>query len=92
MLGDGCVAIACDLRLGNQALTISCNFEKVSRGGRREAADGMMLMFPPSLSPLHLPPIYCCTTYSTDNYTPRLAATPPPPSLPHDLDELRSSQ
>lgn len=29
MVGDGCVAIACDLRLGNQALTIACNFEKV---------------------------------------------------------------
>lgn len=30
MVGEGCVAIACDLRLGNQALTIACNFEKVS--------------------------------------------------------------
>lgn len=29
MLGDKCVAIACDLRLGNQALTINCDFEKV---------------------------------------------------------------
>lgn len=29
MVGEGCVAIACDLRLGNQALTIACNFEKV---------------------------------------------------------------
>ena len=29
MLGDKCVAIACDLRLGNQALTVNCNFEKV---------------------------------------------------------------
>lgn len=29
MVGKGCVAIACDLRLGNQALTIACNFEKV---------------------------------------------------------------
>ena len=32
MLGDKCVAIACDLRLGSQALTINCDFEKV-RGG-----------------------------------------------------------
>lgn len=31
MLGDKCVAIACDLRLGNQALTINCDFEKVSK-------------------------------------------------------------
>ncbi|ORY89717.1 proteasome subunit beta type-3 [Leucosporidium creatinivorum] len=29
MVGKGCVAIACDLRLGNQALTIACNHEKV---------------------------------------------------------------
>ena len=29
MLGDKCVAIAFDLRLGNQALTINCDFEKV---------------------------------------------------------------
>lgn len=29
MVGKDCVAIACDLRLGNQALTISCNHEKV---------------------------------------------------------------
>jgi len=29
MVGKGCVAIACDTRLGNQALTISSNFEKV---------------------------------------------------------------
>jgi 20S proteasome subunit beta 3 len=29
MLGDRCVAIACDLRLGNQALTVNCDFEKV---------------------------------------------------------------
>ncbi|KAL8292197.1 hypothetical protein RQP46_001663 [Phenoliferia psychrophenolica] len=29
MVGSNCVAIACDLRLGNQALTIACNFEKV---------------------------------------------------------------
>lgn len=28
MVGKGCVAIACDLRLGNQALTVACNFEK----------------------------------------------------------------
>ena len=32
MLGDKCVAIACDLRLGNQALTVNCNFEKVCTG------------------------------------------------------------
>jgi 20S proteasome subunit beta 3 len=29
MVGQDCVAIACDLRLGNQALTVACNFEKV---------------------------------------------------------------
>ncbi|GAA6040013.1 hypothetical protein JCM8097_004738 [Rhodosporidiobolus ruineniae] len=29
MVGKNCVAIACDLRLGNQALTVACNFEKV---------------------------------------------------------------
>lgn len=29
MVGKECVAIACDLRLGNQALTVACNFEKV---------------------------------------------------------------
>lgn len=29
MRGKDCVAIACDLRLGNQALTIATNFEKV---------------------------------------------------------------
>jgi 20S proteasome subunit beta 3 len=29
MKGDGCVAIACDLRLGNQMLTVATNFEKV---------------------------------------------------------------
>lgn len=34
MLGDKCVAIACDLRLGNQALTINCDFEKVCGGWR----------------------------------------------------------
>jgi len=31
MVGKNCVAIACDLRLGNQALTVATNFEKVSR-------------------------------------------------------------
>ena len=30
MVGKDCVAIASDLRLGNQALTVACNFEKVS--------------------------------------------------------------
>lgn len=30
MVGKNCVAIACDLRLGNQALTVACNFEKVA--------------------------------------------------------------
>ena len=29
MVGKDCVAIAGDLRLGNQALTIACNHEKV---------------------------------------------------------------
>ena len=29
MAGKDCVAVASDLRLGNQALTIGCNFEKV---------------------------------------------------------------
>lgn len=29
MRGKDCVAIACDLRLGNQALTIATNFEKI---------------------------------------------------------------
>ncbi|KAK4054170.1 proteasome core particle subunit beta 3 [Microbotryomycetes sp. JL201] len=29
MVGKDCVAIACDLRLGNQALTVACNHEKV---------------------------------------------------------------
>ncbi|GAA97043.1 uncharacterized protein L969DRAFT_90462 [Mixia osmundae IAM 14324] len=29
MLGKDCVAIACDLRLGNQALTVACNQEKI---------------------------------------------------------------
>jgi len=29
MAGKNCVAIASDLRMGNQALTISTNFEKV---------------------------------------------------------------
>ena len=29
MVGKDCVAIASDLRLGNQALTIACNHEKV---------------------------------------------------------------
>ncbi|CEL59602.1 20S proteasome subunit beta 3 [Rhizoctonia solani AG-1 IB] len=29
MAGKNCVAIASDLRLGNQALTVACNFEKV---------------------------------------------------------------
>lgn len=29
MVGKGCVAIASDLRLGAQALTIACNHEKV---------------------------------------------------------------
>jgi 20S proteasome subunit beta 3 len=29
MIGKDCVAIASDLRLGNQALTVSTNFEKV---------------------------------------------------------------
>lgn len=31
MVGKNCVAIACDLRLGNQALTVATNFEKVRR-------------------------------------------------------------
>ena len=30
MVGKDCVAIASDLRLGNQALLVACNFEKVS--------------------------------------------------------------
>jgi 20S proteasome alpha/beta subunit len=30
MVGKNCVAIASDLRLGNQALTVATNFEKVS--------------------------------------------------------------
>lgn len=34
MKGKGCVAIACDLRLGNQALTVACNFEKVQLSRR----------------------------------------------------------
>ncbi|KAG9081691.1 proteasome core particle subunit beta 3 [Ceratobasidium sp. 370] len=29
MAGKNCVAIASDLRLGNQALTVACNFEKI---------------------------------------------------------------
>ena len=29
MVGKNCVAIASDLRLGNQALTVATNFEKV---------------------------------------------------------------
>ena len=29
MVGKNCVAIACDLRLGNQALTVACNHDKV---------------------------------------------------------------
>ena len=29
MVGQDCCAIACDLRLGNNALTVACNFEKV---------------------------------------------------------------
>lgn len=29
MRGKNCVAIANDLRLGNQALTVACNFDKV---------------------------------------------------------------
>ncbi len=29
MIGKDCVAIACDLRLGNQAVTTAMNFEKV---------------------------------------------------------------
>ena len=29
MVGKNCVAIASDLRLGNQALTVMTNFEKV---------------------------------------------------------------
>ncbi|KAG8829131.1 proteasome core particle subunit beta 3, partial [Serendipita sp. 405] len=29
MVGKNCVAIASDLRLGNQALTIATNFEKI---------------------------------------------------------------
>lgn len=33
MVGKECVAIACDLRLGNQALTVACNFEKVGARG-----------------------------------------------------------
>ena len=36
MVGKNCVAIASDLRLGNQALTIATNFEKVRQPtGRR---------------------------------------------------------
>lgn len=37
MVGKNCVAIASDLRLGSQALTIATNFEKV-RGLRRSIA------------------------------------------------------
>lgn len=29
MVGDGCVAIACDMRLGSQSLGVSNNFEKI---------------------------------------------------------------
>lgn len=29
MKGKGCVAIATDTRLGSQALTVACNFDKV---------------------------------------------------------------
>lgn len=46
MVGKGCVAIACDLRLGNQALTIACNHEKVRP---------FSLLFPSSSSPLTSP-------------------------------------
>jgi 20S proteasome subunit beta 3 len=31
MAGKNCVAIASDMRLGNQALTVATNFEKVHR-------------------------------------------------------------
>jgi len=31
MVGKNCVAIASDLRLGNQALTVATNFEKVGQ-------------------------------------------------------------
>lgn len=38
MVGKDCVAIASDLRLGNQALLVASNFEKVrsKRGGGGE--------------------------------------------------------
>lgn len=40
MVGKDCVAIASDLRLGNQALLVASNFEKVSRrGGRAHPKD-----------------------------------------------------
>lgn len=38
MVGKDCVAIASDLRLGNQALTIATNFEKVNLNTRRVKA------------------------------------------------------
>ena len=43
MLGDKCVAIACDLRLGNQALTVNCNFEKVQWPQLHAIYDGTLL-------------------------------------------------
>lgn len=40
MVGKDCVAIASDLRLGNQALTIATNFEKVGFISLDELASG----------------------------------------------------
>ena len=50
MVGKGCVAIASDLRLGYQNVTIACNHEKVSlytcEEGKRGGADSLCLGLP----------------------------------------------
>ena len=51
MLGDRCVAIACDLRLGNQALTITCDFEKVCRLHKHSAFSSRPSLIVPMQSP-----------------------------------------
>jgi 20S proteasome subunit beta 3 len=43
MVGKDCVAIASDLRLGNQALGISSNFQKVCQRSKRGASGGLIV-------------------------------------------------
>ena len=58
MTGKGCVAIAADTRLGVQAQTVACDFQKIFRMGKHLmvglpglATDVMTVYVPPTAPP-----------------------------------------